>query len=167
MWQCVALRQDWIRVEGTHEPIVEEYIFREVQAQLKMDTRVAQGKSYVYPFAGYLVCADCGKNMTWKAVFNHGKRYVYYRCSTYKAGLGCTIHSIKERELEVAVFEAVRTRVAAVCDMTRMVGTMSHRRLKEIDIRNFDGQVARLKEEVEKKEKYKMRLYESLKEGSK
>ena len=159
-------KEDWIRVEGTHEPIVEEFVFREVQAQLKMDTRVAQGKSYVYPFAGYLVCADCGQNLTRKAVFNGGKQYVYYRCSTYKAGLGCTIHSIKEHELEEAVLAAVRTRVAAVCDMTRLFGAMGRRRPREIDIRNFDRQVARLQEEIEKKEKYKMQLYESLQEGS-
>lgn len=159
-------KEEWIRVEGTHEPIIDEFTFRDVQAQLKRDSRIAPGKKMAYPFSGYLVCADCGQNMIRKTVPYNKKKYIYYRCVTYKTGNGCTSHTIREDELMKAVLEAIRARVAAVCEMSQIISSLGKIRPKSIDVQKYDQQITKLREEIDRNMKFKRKLYESLQEGS-
>ena len=159
-------KEEWIRVAGTHEPIVEEFVFWDVQVQMKKDLYTAPGKSSVYPFCGLLVCADCGQNMIRKAVPWEGKKYIYYKCGTYNAAKGCTSHSIRLEKLESAVLEAIRARVAVVCDMTDIVNSIGQIRTGKLNMGKYDRQIVKLQEEIEQYQKFKRQLYESLKEGT-
>ncbi len=159
-------KEEWVRVEGTHEPIVEEFVFRNVQMQLKKDTRSSPNRKYLYPLAGYVVCGDCGQSMTRKKVVNHGRTYVYYVCSTHNFGQGCTSHVLHESELKEAVLNAIRARVAAVADMSRFTRNIGELRMKESDTRRYDKMVAEHQEEIERCQKLRRQLYESLQEGA-
>ena len=55
--------EDWIVVEGTHEPLVDKRDFAIVQRKLKSRQRPgASGEPSL--FAGLLKCGECGKSLT-------------------------------------------------------------------------------------------------------
>jgi site-specific DNA recombinase len=55
--------ENWIRVEGTHEPIVSKEIFECVQKLMELDTRTSPEEESIYEFSGLLRCGDCGQNL--------------------------------------------------------------------------------------------------------
>ena len=77
-------RENWIRVENTHEAIIPEESFQYVQSLLEIDTRIAPKRKSVYLFSGFVRCGDCGENMVKRSTTKKGKKYCYYHCSTYK-----------------------------------------------------------------------------------
>ena len=158
-------KEDWVRVKGTHEPIVEEAVFQEVQELMKKDMRTAPGKDIVYPYSGYLVCADCGRNMNRKTVTSDGKTYHYYICTSYIKKIGCTRHATKEEILNHAVQKAIRIRVEATDLMSRRIRTQGYMQPKDKDRRTFDKQVDELKKKLDHRLKYKAQLYDNLQAG--
>ena len=88
---------DWFRVEGTHEPIIDADVFRQVQEQIG-NRRRAMKDAEPQIFAGLLKCADCGKAMVVSAVTARAT-YRYYNCNNYRKYSritgACTSHSIR------------------------------------------------------------------------
>lgn len=86
-------KSKWIRVENTHEPIIDKEKFYAVQDILdsKSETRT---KSRNLLLKGLVVCSDCGKKM---GTTTHSSDTVYLRCHTYailpKQRL-CTPHNV-------------------------------------------------------------------------
>ena len=156
---------EWVRVEGAHEAIIDEDTFRVTQELLKKDVRRAPEKGKVYPLSGYLVCADCGQNMVRKSASSRGRRYAYYVCSGHKHGNGCSPHSIREEELFEGVLAAMQGHIRAVADMTRMMETLRSLPESRRNVVNYDVQIVKLKEEIEKNQRYKMKLYDNLQDG--
>lgn len=156
---------EWVRVEGTHEAIIDEDTFRVTQELLKKDVRRAPEKGKVYPLSGYLVCADCGQNMVRKSASSRGRKYAYYVCSGHKHGNGCSPHSIREEELFEGVLAAMQGQIRAVADMTRMMETLRSLPESRRNVVNYDVQIVKLKEEIEKNQRYKMKLYDNLQDG--
>ena len=106
-------QEEWIKVENTHEPIIQTEIFQKAQELKKVDTRV-QNSGKLSMWAGILKCADCGKAMNKKYCKNKtGRTYAYYICSTYrkKSNQLCTKHTIKIDELENVVLEAIQIHI--------------------------------------------------------
>jgi DNA invertase Pin-like site-specific DNA recombinase len=104
-------REEWIVVEGTHEPIINSHDWECVQRRLqKVATSqprnaVRNNKhiNEVNLFAGMIRCADCGATMA----FNHrvgkkGKVKSFYRCSRYcnNGEKACTTHTIDSEMLK-------------------------------------------------------------------
>ena len=79
---------EWIRVEDTHEAIVERHDFDLVQRIKRIDTRTSPKENKVYLFSGILICGCCGCRMTRKTNHYKGREYHYYYCPTGKKG-GC------------------------------------------------------------------------------
>lgn len=73
-------KEDWIRSENTHEPIISKEDFLKVQQLLKKRTRPKQGGGN-HLFSGKLVCGECGHSM-----FMNSSRgeHRYYRCMRNK-----------------------------------------------------------------------------------
>ena len=57
---------EWIRVEGTHEAIIQKHDFDLVQRLRRIDTRTSPKSDKVYLFSGILICGCCGCRMTRK-----------------------------------------------------------------------------------------------------
>lgn len=141
-------KEDWYIVENTHEPIVDQITFDLAQSLMSRDTRTAPKQKSVYPFSGFLRCADCGKGMTRRA----SRGYIYYACKTYvtKSNTLCTRHSLKHTDLEHAVLKTIQNQIALVdtlaqtieeINMAPVVRTVSNRvntllklRRQELDI---------------------------------
>ena len=109
-----CLRQDpanWVVVEGTHEPLVDEETFRKVR-MLVSSRKHTRSRTYDFLLKGLIFCHECGYPL---AVLNRknarGEDVLYFVCRTYqrftKAGV-CTCHSIKEKTVTDAVIAKVR-----------------------------------------------------------
>ena len=106
--------EDWVVVEGTHEPLIDTESFKKVQLLLN-SRRSTRSRTYDFLLKGLIFCHECGYPL---AVLNRknaaGEDVLYFVCRTYqrftKAGV-CTCHSIKEE----TVNEAVAAKVREVC----------------------------------------------------
>lgn len=101
-------KEEWVRVENTHEPIVTASDFETVQNLLKTDGRVSPEGKEISLFMGILFCADCREQMIRRKVRYKQSEKIYYICSTKNRGQGCSRHSIEESTLTELVNLAVR-----------------------------------------------------------
>lgn len=72
-------------VKGTHEPIVSEYLFYEVQDVLDGKKRKVKSKSRIevdenFPLRGFLQCPKCGGMLTGSSSKGKTRYYPYYHC---------------------------------------------------------------------------------------
>ena len=156
---------DWIRVDGVIPVIIDRDMFDSVQMILAKDIRIAPEEDVVYPLSGFVKCADCGQNMVRKSYNAGGKSYSYFICSTRKAGKGCSTHSISEEKLMDVVLQMVSKQIDSVCEMEKMLDIVDSLPEKQANVFNYDAQVVKLKEEIERNKSFKLRLYENLQEG--
>lgn len=107
---------EWIRVEGTHEPIISQEIWDTVQSiDQKRVRKNAASDGIRSVFTGLVYCAECGfkmRNHTEKFTYKDGSpgRYSSFICGNYaRSGKSaCTIHTIYENVLEQIVLEDIR-----------------------------------------------------------
>ena len=96
----------WYRVEGTHEAIIDRATFDAVQRGLKLRTKT-DGSGEAHLLSGLVKCADCGSTMS---KCSNGKR-AYLRCKLY-ADSGkqklCTRHSVRLDQLIDLVSDRIR-----------------------------------------------------------
>lgn len=96
----------WYRVEGTHEAIIDRATFDAVQRNLRLRTRT-DGSGEAHLLSGLVKCADCGSTMSKSS---NGKRS-YLRCKLY-ADSGkqrlCTRHSVRLDQLIDLVSDRIR-----------------------------------------------------------
>lgn len=156
---------EWIRVEGAVPIIIDRDTFDSVQMILKKDIRIAPEEEVVYPLSGYLKCGDCGQNMVRKSYNVGGKAYSYFICSTRKAGKGCSTHSIQEDKLMEMVLQSVSKQVEYICEMENLLNIVDSLPEDQMNVFNYDAQIVRLKEDIERFKSFKLKLYENLQEG--
>ena len=107
---------EWIRVEGTHEPIISQEIWDTVQSiDQKRVRKNAASDGIRSVFTGLVYCAECGfkmRNHTEKFTYKDGSpgRYSSFICGNYaRSGKSaCYIHTIYENVLEQIVLEDIR-----------------------------------------------------------
>ena len=100
--------EDWIVVEGQHEPLIDRMSFDIVQNKLKSRQRPGQTNE-ISLFAGLLKCGECGKSLTIRYTnAKHPQRI--YSCKTYNAfGKNhCTQHRIDYDTLYSHVLRKIR-----------------------------------------------------------
>ena len=156
---------EWIRVEGAVPAIIDRDTFDSVQMILKKDIRIAPEEEVVYPLSGYLKCGDCGQNMVRKSYNAGGKAYSYFICSTRKAGKGCSTHTIREDKLMGMVLQSVSKQVEYICEMEKLLDIVDSIPESQMNVFNYDAQIVRLKEDIERYKSFKLKLYENLQEG--
>lgn len=158
-------QSEWIRIENAHEAIITAGEFETVQELLGKDTRISPDEEALYPLAGYVVCGDCGQNMVRKTIPRRGKKYVYYVCSTNKAKKGCSSHSISENKLMDAVLHVIKEQISTVMRIEGLLEMAQSLPENQRNIFNYDAEIVKLQEEIERNKGFRMKLYESLEEG--
>ena len=100
--------EDWIVVEGCHEPIIDKATFEIVQEKLKSRQRPRQNGEFSL-FAGLIKCGECGKALTHRLAYSHEPLPVYC-CKTYNAfgKTHCTQHRVTEPMLKEIVLNKIR-----------------------------------------------------------
>ena len=72
-------------VEGQHEPLISEELFKRVQLILDGNKRAERPNTKILsdinlPLRGFLICPECGRNLTGSASKGRNNHYYYYHC---------------------------------------------------------------------------------------
>ena len=109
---------EWTIFENTHEAIIDQETFDNVQRIRANVKRYPDGWGEAAPLTGLLYCADCGAKM-YVHRMNNGKRISQYTCSNYSktpVGVLCpTQHRINES----AVLNLVSDMLRAIADCSK------------------------------------------------
>lgn len=159
-------KEDWIRVENTHEAIISKEDFEVVQKLLLCDTRTTPGGKQLYLFSGLLRCGGCGCNMVRKKIRSSGKTYCYYICSGNKNDKTvCSSHRIREDDLGQAVLEMLKAYIALICTMEELRNMIAKLPLQEQEARKRYRQLEERRKELMRKQRLKTAVYEDYKEA--
>ena len=136
---------EWTIFENTHEAIIDQETFDNVQRIRAIVRRYPDGWGEAHPLTGLMYCADCGGKMYVHRTYN-GKRVPQYTCGQYgKYPIGSlcpTQHRIKA--------EAVLTLIA---DMLRAIAEYSRNDRAEFIRTVQETQVAQQTADISKKRK--------------
>ena len=158
--------EEWVRVENTHEPIIDKEIFEKAQELSKRDTKVSQKTKELSIWAGFLKCADCKRAMNKKSSTNKsGSKYEYYICSTYrkKSNNLCTKHSIKVENLEKAVLKAINFHIDLLIDTEEIVKQINDVGASTARPQIIYNMIIEKQNEISKISNFKRTLYEDWK----
>lgn len=103
-------KEEWVRVENTHEPLISQETWDAVQRLDNHPSKGRSGKDGEHSlFAGVLYCMDCGSSMRVLKDYRSKKRhadghlgtYKAYMCNHYASGgkSACSIHYINCKTL--------------------------------------------------------------------
>lgn len=116
-------KSEWIRVENTHTPIIDEIVWQKVQeinAEVKAKSSTAREPQQSL-FSKILVCADCKTTMSPnidRQPRKNGKsvEYVSYNCRTYRhtGGSSCSWHTIYEMSLKKILLDDIKRQAKAI-----------------------------------------------------
>lgn len=104
-------KDQWVIFENTHEAIIDEETFNNVQRLRKNIRRYPDGWGEAHPLGGLLYCADCGAKMYVHRV-NNGKRIPQFTCSDYSkipVGTRCkTQHRVNANNVMELIKESIK-----------------------------------------------------------
>ena len=156
----------WITVPDAHEPIISQETFDHVAAVLMADTRTVPGLDYVYPLSGLVFCGDCGMSMIRKNNSTAEKPYIYYVCSGNKNKEGCkSSHIIRDIALEQAVLVTLQEHIRSVLDIEDTLKRIAELPYTTREVKKADGRIQGKRQEVEKYQRYKLKLHEDYADG--
>ena len=158
-------KDEWIKVEGMHEPIIERSVFDTVQKILQYDTRTAPDQDAVYPLSGFVTCGDCGQNMNRRQVRKGRRIYPYYHCSTYKSGNGCSSHLINADKVVSIVLETIQTQISLVLEAEKILSSIDNIPENQTYVKTVTAQIREMERETEKYEKLIAQAYSDMKDG--
>ena len=101
-------KEEWVRVENTHEAIISRDVFEQVQKQIASRRR-QQKEATTQIFAGLVKCADCGWSMRFGTNRQNKTPYSHFTCSQYgQMGTQCSAHYIRYDTLYVYVLSRIQ-----------------------------------------------------------
>jgi len=105
--------ENWITVEGTHEPIIDRELWDRAQKRLDSKGHHVQRKrenKELSLFAGVLRCADCGSIPAYTTKHLKDSTQGVYRCTRYvnNGKTACSVHYIQEDSLAAFVLNDIR-----------------------------------------------------------
>jgi len=150
--KCIKqARENWVVVEGTHEPLVDRDTFEKIRT-LVNSRKTTRSRTYDFLLKGLVFCHECGYPL---AVLNRknakGEDCLYFVCRTYqrftKAGV-CSCHSMKEK----AVMDAVLAKVREVCEeylKPDELMTMAEQTVKEArQAESYESEITALRSKI-------------------
>ena len=157
---------EWTIFENTHEAIIDQETFDNVQRIRGNVKRYPDGWGEAAPLTGLLYCADCGAKM-YVHRMNNGKRISQYTCANYSktpVGVLClTQHRINES----AVLNLVSDMLRAIADYSKNNRTEFVRTVQETqaaqqasDISKKKKRLAAAQKRAGELEKLMCRIYE-------
>lgn len=163
--------EDWIRVEGTHEPIISHEIWEticDIDRNRVRKSPTADGIRSI--FTGLVYCADCGfkmRNQVERFTYKDGTpgRYSSFICGNYSRSgkAACTIHSIYENVLHELVLTDIREKARfAEYDSNSLIQTITRMKEKESHskISSYQQELSAISKRLSELEKLMQNLYE-------
>lgn len=156
---------EWAVVTGVHEAIIDRTDFENVSRLLAVDTIKAPEDDNSYLFSGMLFCSECGRSMVRRVNRYKNGAYVYYICSTYNKGKGCTRHGIEEAAVNEIVADSIRRHIEQIAEWNEIVREVGMMEAKSRDIIANDQEILRKYEEAGQCRKMEVSLHKDFLEG--
>ncbi len=152
--------EEWIRVENTHEAIVNKSHFMIVNQLLLADTRIAPCKNEVYLFSGLLYCGDCGNGLVRNGVYKNGKKYFYYMCGRNRTYKECSSHRISETSITNSVLVALQQHISNIVKLDRLLSSIEKIPINPNEFNKFNVNIVGKEQEIKRYEHLKTVLFE-------
>ena len=162
---------EWIRVEGTHEPIISREVWDtcvSIDQKKVRKSPTADGIKSI--FSGLVYCADCAfkmRNTVERFTYKDGRpgRYSSFQCGNYaRSGKSaCTVHTIYENVLHELVLADIREKARfAAYDPERLVQQITRLKEKESHSRlaSYEQELRSTSARLSELEKLMQNLYE-------
>lgn len=171
--KCVSVPKDqYIVIEGTHEPIIDKETFDEVQTRFKRDTWQAKGNEPYQNgaetgsiFVGYVKCPDCGRAMQRTGSMQGNKPFYYFVCGAYHQWKICSRHSIRVQKLYDAVLKTVQAYIAIAVEADTILTTIEAQSKEDISSTHIKRELAACNLQLEKVTQFQNDLYIDYKNG--
>lgn len=172
-----AEEKDWIVVENTHEPIIEQALFDAVQ---KINEEAAQKSKATYGKYDHLpkavniygkkfTCADCGAVIKLFRSFSTKKDKVYFtfKCPTFQehGDRACKRKRIRKADLDAVVLESIKTQLALFVDMDATLKQLLKAKKAMLSDNSHAKEIRTVKAELAKKKTLFSGLYQDFQEG--
>lgn len=107
-------KDEWIKVDKTHEAVIEEDVFMKVQHLIRERTKMIKNSDFVHIFSGKVFCLECGRYMRKK----NSRKYQYLVCSSESCGYeGCSNNkSIRYDVLEKIILNKINEKIKMYFD---------------------------------------------------
>ena len=161
----VKPEQDWVRIEGAHDPIINCNQFHVIQRLMGEDNRAIGGSERTRPLSGRVYCGCCGSPAKRRVVSNGGKQYVYYRCPNSRKDGGCKPCTIPEAKLEETVLDTLKLQISAILDLDRALREIDALTWEKKELRRLDAGIAEQEEQIRRNSELKLSAYEDFKAG--
>lgn len=138
--------EDWISVEGTHEPLIDQDTFDIVQRRIEIKQPASWANSNNI-FRGLLICGGCNTRMVFSS--RTGRRSVgHFCCNKHRryGGTECSSHYITLEQVSELLLCDIRTHASlAAADTDRYV-----ERLMNLSEQNWNGEKASFQKEADR-----------------
>ncbi len=131
---------EWTIFENTHEPIITQEMYDNVQRIRANARRYPDGWGEAAPLTGLLYCADCGGKMYVHRV-NNGKRVSQYTCSQYSKVPVGTLCPTQHRIAEKVVLSLVSDTLHAIADYAKTDRAAFIRTVQEAQVNQQDSDI--------------------------
>ena len=166
--QCRTVpREEWFRVEGTHEPIIDRATFEKAQSLFNRNIRKPSQSDDVLIFSGLVRCGHCGRIMSKKTNRHSYGTYHYYRCVTHNKmdPAKCTGQTIRIDRLEKAVLKFLQTMVAVSVEYDQLLEKIRQSSLRKKQSTHLQQTLNSQLAEREKTARMQLDLYPDWKRG--
>lgn len=170
-----AAPSEWAVARNTHEPIISEELFEQVQEVGRTRQAKYLGTHGIYGhlprkrsvYGKKLVCAECGAVLRLHRSIsrNHDKAWFTYICPTYAqhGERGCPRKNLRQAELDTAVLESIRAQLAVCLRQEAVFAELSHRAKESSDPPQWE--LRELAQRLAKKKNLFASLYTDFKDG--
>lgn len=164
--EIIVPENERVRVEGTHEPIIEKSDYELVQQLLVRDIISSKNK-YENLYGGLLFCGDCGFSMVRRKNYHKGRQYVRYICSNYNRNGSdkCSRHSIAEPVITSIVTSELNLLFSKVNNINNLIEKLKEKKIDTDTIVSRNKEYERLQNEIKKTTALKETLYQDFSSG--
>ncbi|MCR5075565.1 MAG: recombinase family protein [Ruminococcus sp.] len=156
---------EWVRIQNTHEAIINPEIWTKAQERRSSRTRVGKCSNELSPLSGKVRCACCGRPMKRNVYYNKAKTIKYYglQCATYKTGtMNCPNRSsISGLVLEQKILNELNAIVEEYCQTDKIKFTDVYGE----QLRQLEADLSKLKERHSSAEKRLVTMYKDKLDG--
>lgn len=112
-------KSEWIKIENSHEAIIDEETFNKVQVAMKERTKPVKSTGIVHLFSGKVFCLECEHYMRKK----NSAKHEYLVCSNNRDGYDDCINkaSIRYDLLADLVLEAINKKIKKFYDKEKLI----------------------------------------------
>jgi len=154
-------KKDWIVVENTHEPLVDNATFQLVQRLSESRTNYKGTKGFVNIFSGIAKCPDCGRNMSSTGTRKKGSP-ANLVCGQYKlyGSSSCSNHNIDYNILYSIVLESIQEQMKLLGDKEAFIQELQNALKDDNETKNTEQQLHTLQKKSEQIDGLIEKLYE-------